>query len=181
MSRGLIFNTLFVKSSKWSDAFNFHRKKKQQPEFFGLYSKNAESTRRKVVVTFYSIVLWTSTHRGHERPGEHELQLLHPSTPEKSRGEGPVQLEANVCPPPSLIRHHCLGRRAAWHLVTEESSSGWSLGLQNIHISQKIFGICSFHVVLHWTYSSFYKKSLEQELELRCFVFWWKCLSVTFF
>lgn len=46
---------------------------------FGLDSKNAESTRRKVVVTFYSIVLWINTHRGHKRPGEHELQLLHPS------------------------------------------------------------------------------------------------------
>lgn len=99
--------------------------------------KNAESTRREVAVTFYSIVLWISTHRGHERSGEHELQLVYPKCPEKSRGEGPGQLEANVSPPPSLIFHHCLGRRAAWHLVTEESSSGWSLELENIHISQK--------------------------------------------
>lgn len=31
---------------------------------------SAESTRRKVVVTFYSIVLWISARRGYERSGE---------------------------------------------------------------------------------------------------------------
>lgn len=39
--------------------------------------KNAESTRRKGVLTFYSIVLWISTQKGHERPGEHQFQLLY--------------------------------------------------------------------------------------------------------
>jgi len=34
--------------------------------------------------------------------------------PENCRGEGPGQLEASVFPPPSLIFHHCIGRRAVW-------------------------------------------------------------------
>lgn len=41
--------------------------------------KTAESPRRKVLMTFYSIVFWISTSKGHEKPREHELQLLYPS------------------------------------------------------------------------------------------------------
>lgn len=62
-----------------------------------------------------------------------------------------------VSPPLSFTFHHC---RSRTYLVTEEGSLVWSLGLENIHISQKYFqlvlslfsiGLTPDSIKSHWS------------------------------
>lgn len=74
---------------------------------------------------------------------------------QRNGGEKPGQRKAS--PPLSFTFHHCRGRM---YLVTEEGSLVWSLGLENIHISQKYFqlllslfsiGLTPDSIKSHWS------------------------------